>query len=155
MGQPKYRFAGREAFLILNLTGGAHRSGHLSHPNRYATDGSRSNGSQASSTSARVGAHRRLQRRVFDSRGSMERKQGSSTMTQNGGGSSTPPPGTGGVSNGGRTRWRHPRPVAHRQSWLHQTEENWGKRRCLGGCWSWCGFNCVIGGGFYRPGGRG
>jgi hypothetical protein len=69
-------------------------------------------------------------------------------MTQNGGGSSTPPPSTGGVSNGGRTRWRHPRPVARRRSWRRRTGKNWGKRRCLGACWEWGAFIRVLGGGF-------
>jgi hypothetical protein len=89
--------------LFLNQAGGAHRSGHLSYPNRYVTDGSRSNGAQASSTSARAGTHRRLQRGGVRRWGLTERKQGSLAMTQNGGGSLTPPPGTDGVSNGGRT----------------------------------------------------
>jgi hypothetical protein len=89
--------------LFLNLAGGSHRLGHLSYPNRYATDGSRSNGAQVSSTSARAGTHRRLQRGGVRRWGSTERKQGSLAMTQNGAGSLTPPHGTGGVSNGGRT----------------------------------------------------
>jgi hypothetical protein len=38
------------------LTGGAYASDNLTAPNRYATDGSRSNGSQASSNSARQGS---------------------------------------------------------------------------------------------------
>jgi hypothetical protein len=68
----------------------------------------------------------------------------------------TPPPLPGVRSpNGGRTRWRHPRPGARRRRGLLRTRANWGKRRCLGACWGWCGSNCVLGGGFYRPGGRG
>jgi hypothetical protein len=84
--------------------------------------------------------------------------KGKKSLTARGGKGScgTPPPLPGvRLPNGGRTRWRHPRPVAHLRRCLPRTRENWGKRRCLGACWGWCGFNCVIGGGFYRPGGRG
>jgi hypothetical protein len=59
------------------------------------------------------------------------------------------------LPNGGRTRRRLPRPVAHRRQGLLQTRANGRKRRCLGDSWEWGKFNCVIGGGFYRPGGRG
>jgi hypothetical protein len=58
-------------------------------------------------------------------------------------------------SNGGQTRGHHPRPGARRRSWLRRTRENGGKRGCLGSSWGWCGFDGVLGGGFYRPGGRG
>jgi hypothetical protein len=88
-------------------------------------------------------------------RGSTERKQRSTAMTQNGGGCSTPPPGTGGVSNGGRTRWRLPLPVPRQRSVRRRTRANGEKGCCLGGCWERCEFNWVIGGGFYRPEGRG
>jgi hypothetical protein len=54
-------------------------------------------------------------------------------------------------SNGGRTGWCHPRPGARRRRWLLRTRENGGKRGCLGGSWGWCGFDGVLGGGFYRP----
>jgi hypothetical protein len=70
------------------------------------------------------------------------------------GGPSPPLPGVR-SSNGGRTRWRHPRPGARWRCWLRRTRANWGKRGCLGACWGWCGFKGVLGGGFYRPGGRG
>jgi hypothetical protein len=70
------------------------------------------------------------------------------------GGPSPPLPGVR-LSNGGRTRWRHPRPGARRRSWLRRTRANWGERGCLRGSWGWCGFNRVLGGAFYRPGGRG
>jgi hypothetical protein len=54
-------------------------------------------------------------------------------------------------SNGGRTRWRHPRPGARRCRWLLQTRESGGKKGCLGGSWGRCGFDGVLGGAFYRP----
>jgi hypothetical protein len=69
---------------------------------------------------------------------------------------STPPPLPGvRLPNGGRTRRRLPRPVAHRRRRLLRTRANGRKRRCLGGCWSWCAFDQRLGGAFYRPGGRG
>jgi hypothetical protein len=58
-------------------------------------------------------------------------------------------------SNGGRTRWRHPRPGARRRRWLLRTRRSGGKKGCLGGSWGRCGFDGVLGGAFYRPGGRG
>jgi hypothetical protein len=72
---------------------------------------------------------------------------------QGGKGSGCTPPPPSGVrsSNGGRTRWRHPRPGARRHRWLLRTRENGGKRGCLGGSWGWCGFDGVLGGAFYRP----
>jgi hypothetical protein len=84
--------------------------------------------------------------------------KGKPSLTARGGKDSggTPPPLPGvRLLNGGRTRRRHPRPVARRRRWLLRTRMNGRKRRCLGACWEWGEFNCLIGGGFYRPGGRG
>jgi hypothetical protein len=68
-----------------------------------------------------------------------------------GSGGASPPLPAVRSSNGGRTRWHHPRPEARRRQWLRLTRENRGGRGCLGGCWGWCGFDGVLGGGFYRP----
>jgi hypothetical protein len=68
----------------------------------------------------------------------------------------TPPPVPGvRSSSGGPTRRRCLRPVARRRSWRRRTRASGEKRGCLGARWEWGAFNCVIGGAFYRPGGRG
>jgi hypothetical protein len=70
-------------------------------------------------------------------------------------GISTPPDPGVRLLNGGRTRRRLPRPVPRRRGWQHRTRASGEKRGCLGACWGWCASIRVLGGGFYRPEGRG
>jgi hypothetical protein len=68
-----------------------------------------------------------------------------------------PPPPLPGVrsSSGGSTRRRCLRSVPRRRGWRRRTRASGEKRGCLGGSWEWGEFVRLIGGGFYRPEGRG
>jgi hypothetical protein len=68
----------------------------------------------------------------------------------------TPPPVPGvRSSSGGPTRQRCLRPVARRRGWRRRTRASGEKRGCLGASWEWGEFVRLLGGGFYRPEGRG